>query len=148
MVRAGRESKPRLLGSLLPRLSSWHGSCMCAVRVALRKLAGPRLGACWGPYAKDARHSSSFGCDIRRGQLVRLQPVRRRSCRCSAPPASPPIGPAHLTAHRAALSCPLQIGGISFVMIAKALGVQKAGGAEEAAAPAPASTKDSKKKKK
>ncbi|KAI7842868.1 hypothetical protein COHA_003486 [Chlorella ohadii] len=40
------------------------------------------------------------------------------------------------------------IGGISFVMIAKALGVQKAGGAEEAAAPAPASTKDSKKKKK
>lgn len=40
--------------------------------------------------------------------------------------------------------CP-QVGGISFVMIAKALGVQKA--AEPAADPAPASGKDAKKKK-
>ena len=39
------------------------------------------------------------------------------------------------------------MGGISFVMIAKALGVQKAGGAEAAAAPAPTDAKDANNKK-
>lgn len=59
----------------------------------------------------------------------------------SAPPSSahnmrvPPLAPA------------AQVGGISFVMIAKALGVQKAGEAQPAPAPADAKGKDKKKKK-